>query len=341
MKRARVITVLLWIAACDSPAPPMACTPTLPEVTLYVGESKGATLCFETDELPLTYDAVSSDEDILRANAGGTAGWVRVDAVGIGEAIVTIKATDANGKSAYQTLTAFVPNRPPEVIKDLRDVSIAMWSERRIYLPSHISDPDGQPVRWFVEPSDNLDFEFAGDTLVMFAKNRNATQIELIGTDTEGESVRLSSVIELGNPLAYITQAAHGRTLDVPLVAGREGLLRLFLASEELVEAPSVTVRLKREGGTLLDVELEVDGRLSAQIDESDMERSYNVDIDGEYIAPGLAVEIDIAPTTDLTMTQRIRIPLEVREPSPIELTLIPVVVDGDLRSVSTIDEND
>ena len=336
----RVFAVLLMlVAACGDQAPPRACAPTLPDAIVNIGESTATTLCFEAEALPITYEAASSDEAVAQANAGGTAGWVRIVGVGVGEAIITITATDNNGNSAYQTVHITVPNRPPEVLKDIGDTSMSMWSERRFYLPDHIHDLDSQPLEWNTKSSGGIELRLAGDTLIVIAVERGWAELDITGSDTEGATADISIVVQLTDPIAYVTQAAHSRRNDTPLLAGRDGLLRLFLSTEHLIDAPLVSVTLMIGDEVTLVKELRSSGYLPLEIDEGQLSQSYNLDIAGEQIVPGLTVDIDIARTTDPAVADRIRIPLEVYEVPPIPLTLVPVVVTGDERAVPVIDE--
>ena len=224
--------LLVGSIGCDAP-PPMACTPTLPNAEVFVGELVSVTACFEAEALPLRIEATSSDVGVATATAGGTSGWVRIEGAGVGEAVITVEATDANSKQAFQTVHVAVPNRGPVLLQDLPDLSLSMYGERRIHLPDYIADPDGHEISWVFRPSDeDLEVSLEGETLVFYAAGRGEKSVLLVGEDTEAAEIRVEKAIRVSDPLVYVTQAASSRRRDVPLIANQEALVRLFLISD-------------------------------------------------------------------------------------------------------------
>ena len=133
---------------------------------------------------------------------------------------------------------------------------------------------------------------------------------------------------------AYLTQAVQSREYPVPLVAGEEALLRVFVVAPA---AEGDTIPLVR-ATFYLDGEEEVveiergSSIIGDEVNEGSLSASANVAIKASLIRPGLEMVVEIDPDTtmdlELGVMQRIpetgRAALEVRRMSDFELTLIP-----------------
>ena len=66
-----------------------------------------------------------------------------------------ILATDREGLQAQQLLTVRVEegNRPPVLIKSVEDVTVKTGSEISLDLSSHVHDPDGDTVTFWLTGS--------------------------------------------------------------------------------------------------------------------------------------------------------------------------------------------
>jgi hypothetical protein len=125
-------------------------------------------------------------------------------------------------------------------------------------------------------------------------------------------------------PSVHVNQGSQSSAGDIPLVAGRAGLLRVFVqASEGGAPAPEVEVRVYRNG-TLLHSE-----RLSAPTAEvptaiaaDQTTPSWNLALPATWIGAGLAVEAVVDPQGLVGVTTRrvARYPLEA---SPRQLEVV------------------
>ena len=135
--------------------------------------------------------------------------------------------------------------------------------------------------------------------------------------------------------MAYLTQAVQSREFPVPLVAGQEALLRVFVtAARETAETmPPVRAFFYVNGAETHVVD--VPGRstpIPVEIDEGALDRSANAEIPGAIVQPGLEMVIDIDPdrTLDLALGVAKRIPeagrlsVDVRTMPLFDLTLVP-----------------
>ena len=139
-------------------------------------------------------------------------------------------------------------------------------------------------------------------------------------------------------PMVYLTQSVQTPSGSVRLVAGRDALLRAFVAAEEprgFFEPDVVAVFTRPGRGEVHRVTMTRDAnQIPAAADEGDLELSYNAVIPAEIIVPGveLVVEVDPRETLPLTANSETRFPhegshsLNVVQVPPMQLTLVPVM---------------
>ena len=167
-------------------------------------------------------------------------------------------------------------------------------------------------------------------------------------------SVQNSRVTPCAVPMeaaAYLTQASQSLDHPVPLVAGEDALLRVFLKSDDGMEIPMPPVRASfyRGGGIVYIAETSGEASdVPASFEEETLTATANARVPGSAVMPGIEVVIEIDPdrTLDpaLGIARRIpetgRIALDVRELPVFDLTLIPFLwVEGPDHSVlSAID---
>ncbi len=136
---------------------------------------------------------------------------------------------------------------------------------------------------------------------------------------------------------AYLTQVVQSRELPVPLVAGREALLRVFpTASRPTDEGiPPVRATFYADGVEIYVVEIpgsSVPIPTEVRDAESALEKSANAVMPGSVIQPGLEMVIEIDPDStldpELGVTTRIpeagRATVQVRQLPALDLTFVP-----------------
>lgn len=120
----------------------------------------------------------------------------------------------------------------------------------------------------------------------------------------------------------------------VPLVAGRDGLLRVFLvAGQENPYSPEIQVKLFHER-TLVETITASSGRtIPTDPGVGELIDSWNAVIPGGLVQPNLSVLIQPDPEDDIPLTQFPAdgepLPLDVRDTPPLRLTMIPVEVSA------------
>ena len=137
--------------------------------------------------------------------------------------------------------------------------------------------------------------------------------------------------------VAYLTQASQSLANPVPLVAGEDALLRVFVVadSQEQIPMPKVCADFYVEGTKLGSwCERAEMPTVPDRVMEEDLEASANVLINGTFIQPGLEMAIEIDPDgvldPSLGFTRRLpatgRAAVDVRDVPPFNLTLVPFI---------------
>ena len=104
--------------------------------------------------------------------------------------------------------------------------------------------------------------------------------------------------VALSAPLIYLNQATQNRDGSVSLIAGRPALLRVFAVADQVncLESP-VRVTLTRGNEVVFEQLVPaVAGRIPTSIDESTLTGSYNLDIPGSAIQPGVEMVVELDP---------------------------------------------
>ena len=153
---------------------------------------------------------------------------------------------------------------------------------------------------------------------------------------------------------AYLIQAAQSREFPVPLVAGRDALLRVFVTSEQETGAMLPPVRATFfVDGAEVHVENIAAGSspIPAEVREGELDLSPHAVIPADVIRPGLEMVVEIDPdgTLDPNLGVSRRIPetgraaVDVRAVPPLLLTLVPFVrtADDDRAAVSFVADAD
>lgn len=137
--------------------------------------------------------------------------------------------------------------------------------------------------------------------------------------------------------IAYLVQATQSATYPVPLVAGEDALLRVFVLGNEEVEAemPSVRATFVNGGTEVHTVEIRADAsKIPSVLDEGSLSASANAVVPGSVISPGLEFVVEIDPDRSLYPSGGIqsRIPetgrmaVEVLDVPPLHLNVVPLV---------------
>ncbi len=146
--------------------------------------------------------------------------------------------------------------------------------------------------------------------------------------------------LTLTAPSYYLTQGVQNHARGVPLIAGRDALLRVFVTGDRRsYYQPRVEALFYQSDALIHGVAIGPEFRLlPVDVDESQLELSYNARIPGSVIVPGtdLVIRLDKDGVIPATPESRLRIPaegrvrLDVRVVPPFELTIVPIKVAAD-----------
>ena len=148
---------------------------------------------------------------------------------------------------------------------------------------------------------------------------------------------RIAPCIEENPSAAYLVQTVQSREFAVPLVAGKEALLRVFVTARQANSAgiPPVRIRFYRDDRETHVADIPgTSTPIPTEVDESSLSGSANAGIPGRVMQPGLEMVIEVDPEgtldPELGVAKRIpgtgRLEVDVREMPPFDLTLIPFV---------------
>ena len=160
----------------------------------------------------------------------------------------------------------------------------------------------------------------------------------------EGVPNRRVALCEGEPAAAYLVQAVQSREFPVPLVAGEEALLRVFVTAGSGNDERLPPIRASFHlNGTLAHV-AEIPsgpGSIPTEVDEGSLAASANAVIPADVVRPGLEMVVEVDPdgTLDPALGVARRIPttgraaIDVREMPVFDLTLVPFLWTEDQDS--------
>ena len=157
----------------------------------------------------------------------------------------------------------------------------------------------------------------------------------------EGDICGGADSVLVSLPLVYLTQAIQRPEGDVPLVAGRQALLRVFVVAdrENAFFDPEVVATFTQGREQIHRAVLTVaDNQMPTSAYEGDISTTFQAVIPGEVIADSIdmVVVVDSAGALPLVDGSETRFPevgrysLEVVETPPLELTVVPILYAED-----------
>ncbi len=310
-------------------ASPTASTPltlVLPDTALFrVGERR---TLVGTELVGADVDWTSSDPTVASVAAGGA-----VTALAPGEAV--IGASTSTDPSWHDSVTVTVL----PVSLDMGTSTITLLAGHSAQLHAAVAGAVDSSVIWRSDARSVVAVD--GNGLVTGQATGVATITALARADTlVRQSVRVAVNLQLTVAAATITQVTQTSAGDVPLVAGRPGLLRVFVSSNLPNDlAPPVRVRLYQGGAQLAAWTLTpaAAGVPLAGVDDS-LAAPWSVVVPGALLQPGIALLVDVDPAGDVVQPDRgpdvfpasaTPRPLDVRLTAPMQVRFVPVLLDS------------
>lgn len=168
-----------------------------------------------------------------------------------------------------------------------------------------------------------------------------------IGRQAPGENCEPAPFL-LDIPSVHLTQAAQNLGGDVPLIAGRPALLRVFATSDRAnAYRPEARATFYLAGSEVhvATMELESERGFPLSPRPEDLTQSFSANIPAGVLKPGVGVVIEVDPDSIMPRAagSTVRVPaegrleLDVREMPRLDLTIVPVLYQS-LPDSSVID---
>jgi hypothetical protein len=148
----------------------------------------------------------------------------------------------------------------------------------------------------------------------------------------DGPSAETRPAMGVAVPVAYITQSTQDRDGSVPLVAGRDAMVRVFVVAQQPNSLqPDVRVRLYHGSELVHTVVIPANAPgIPSSVDQGSMTTSWNARIEGRLIQPGLRLLVDVDPGGSLVPAATFPAdasprPLTVAALPPLRARLIPI----------------
>lgn len=136
---------------------------------------------------------------------------------------------------------------------------------------------------------------------------------------------------------AYITQSVQREDGSIPLIAGRDGLLRVFARGNAVSsEMPAVRARFYQGATVVHDVTIPApSATLPVNHDERSLTSTWNVAVPGPLVQPGLSLLVEVDPDDEVAETDEddnafpasaTPLALDVRPAPVLQARLVPVV---------------
>lgn len=146
--------------------------------------------------------------------------------------------------------------------------------------------------------------------------------------------------LNLKPALVYVVQVVQNPAGDVPIVANRDAMLRVFVtASESTTVAPSVRVQLFNGTTALRTVMLTASAPgVPPTVVEGELARSWNLRLPASEVTPGLAVAVEVDPANTISEASEAdnywpaagaRATIDVRVVPAARVTIVPVITGG------------
>lgn len=236
---------------------------------------------------------------------------------------------------------SLAPERSPTTLR-LDEDTVTVFAGDAVTVGVTVLDGGGTPFedlpRWATptwSSSDPARVAPLGEALEALAPGEATATATLAGL-TGRATVRVNPhELDLDVRAVYLNQSIQRLDGSVPLVEGRDALLRVFLTGDQpAFFRPAVLATLHRDGSVLQAFEMDRDRTgIPQQVGEEDLGESWNVLVPGHLIMPGVSLVIEADPhgAVPLMAGSQTRYPesgslaLDIRAVPPLWLRLVPV----------------
>lgn len=193
-----------------------------------------------------------------------------------------------------------------------------------------------QPV-WSLSDPDAVSVERDGTAMPLRGGYVNLTA-KLAGLEAWTRLRINPNSVALSASAVYLTQGIQNVEGTVPLVAGREALLRVFATGDETsFYQPKVRATFYHEGEAVHAAFMEPGLLIPDEVIEGRLDRSFNARIPADVMQPGveMVVELDtegdvpLSPESQTRVPADGRLPLDVHVMPRLDMTIVPVLLEA------------
>ena len=190
----------------------------IPARTVLAGQTAtvDASVYFrDPDGDALRYTATSSRTEV--ATVAVSDAEIAIRALAPGVAMVTVRASDADGASVERGFQVTVPNRAPEPAGAIPPLTLAVGDTVTVSVSAYFADPDGESLS-FTAASSNAavaGVSAAGDSVTVIATAKGMVTVTVTARDPRGEAAQQRFQVTVPNRAPEPVGTIPSRTLSV------------------------------------------------------------------------------------------------------------------------------
>lgn len=166
----------------------------------------------------LVFTAAAADSTIVATSVDGRS--VSVTAIGKGESMVFVNATDTEGLSVAQEFPVTVPNSAPVLVQSIPTLTVQAGREAKVDLTDHFADPDGDGLQYTMTVADSAVAAASSDggSVTVAAVGKGRTTVTVIATDSDGLAISHGFAVIVPNRPPRAAGIAPGRVMAIGVV---------------------------------------------------------------------------------------------------------------------------
>ncbi|MXX68146.1 MAG: hypothetical protein F4Y74_04215 [Gemmatimonadales bacterium] len=206
--------------------------------------------------------------------------------------------------------------------------------------------PAWAPPRWSVSDPSVAEVDADGEVVGLEGGRETRVAAEVASMQA-GAWVRVNPTsVKIEASAVHLTQAVQTLGGDIPLIAGRSALLRVFFTGDKMsFYRPRPLATFYQDGAPIHEMRLDpaVD-RIPTEPEEGRLDRSFNGVVPGLVVQPRVELVVELDPDgavpavsgSDRRVPAEGRLRLDVLTVPPMELTVVPVVHSADSEAILT-----
>lgn len=200
--------------------------------------------------------------------------------------------------------------------------------------------------RWSVSDPSVAEVDADGEVIGLEGGRETRVAAEVASMQA-GAWVRVNPTsVKIEASAVHLTQAVQTLGGDIPLIAGRSALLRVFFTGDKMsFYRPRPLATFYQDGAPIHEMRLDpaVD-RIPTEPEEGRLDRSFNGVVPGRVVQPRVELVVELDPDgavpavsgSDRRVPAEGRLRLDVLTVPPMELTVVPVVHSADSEAILT-----